>query len=181
MFKYESLSDTHLYLQMSSEVDEWYYIACRDIPLQRGILKEIKDCVWSSQSLDHLLKGELLVIEGDGTRDIVHGRMALDRTKKFECPTDDVLYVTIVEYRILAAIKSPRERWDFFKDKQRMEKLKVLRVDEHIWITLPSMGEDSKSGLIRRSCLRGTIRYIGGIHQEIGTYFGIELPVSVLV
>ena len=180
MFKYESLSDTHLYLQMSSKVDERYYIACRDIPLQRGTWKELKDRVWSSQSPEHLLKGELLVIEGDGTRDVVRGRMALDRSKKFECSTDDVAYVTSVEYRILAPIKSPGERWDLFKDKQIMDKLKDLRVDEHIWITLP-MGKDPKSGLIGSSTLRGTIRYIGGIHQEIGTYFGIELPVSVLV
>ena len=165
-------------MQMSSKVDDRYYIACQDIRLQREFWLEFK-YVLSSQS-PFALKGDLLVIEGDDTGDIVHGTVAFDPTKKIKCLRSSVAYVTRTEFRILAPIKIPSDRWELFKDKQRMEMITGLRVDEHVWVTVP-VEQESQSGLISTGCLRGTIRYFGEIGKEIGTYFGIELQVSTSI
>jgi hypothetical protein len=161
---------------MSTEANDCYYIVCRDIP-QALHMQGIKGWM-SGRSLAYALKGELIVLEGDARGEVLHGRVALDHTKKIECQMDDVAFVTSVEYRILAPIKLPGKRWEYFKDKQQMANIKDLKVDESVWVTLP-MEQDPKSGLIGSCCLRGTIRYIGPIHRQTGTYFGVELKIKI--
>jgi hypothetical protein len=173
---------------MSSQNTSEFCIANQDIPLVKDdgqstwikgkAIELLKDIGLASGSPDHLLKGDLIAIDGYTSKGSVHGTLVSDHSKRIECPKSNVTSVTDTEYRLLAPIKVASARWDLFNSTDAMQIVRRLKLDERVWVSIPvNEGSISVAG---SGCLPGTIRYIGPIQDEIGTYFGIELQVSAL-
>ena len=171
---------------MSSHNTSECYIANRDIPLvkddgQGNWVKEKALGMFrglSPGSSGRVLKGELIAVGGYTSKGTIHGTMASDHSKKIECPKDNVSSLTETEYQLLSPIKMPGERWDLFDNKKKMQIIQGLKSDNRVWVSIP-VNEGSMPAA-DSNCLHGTIRYIGPLQEEIGTYFGIELDVSLL-
>ena len=173
---------------MSSTYPPDYYIALQDVPLVKDDkqsnwlgkkARELKEFVAPAPPT-HLLKGELLIVDDNTLPTHFRGRSASDPSKQFVCPKFHVASLTETEYQILAPIKLPSDRLVLYRNQYTLGTIKTLQSDDKIWVSVP-VQQDATSGLVGSSCVRATIRYIGGIQGEVGRYFGVELPVCQLL
>ena len=128
----------------------------------------------SSLTRDSVLKGTLLVelTEGEAKESLQFVTTPLNYKKysnnvvKLYCEPEHVCQLTDKQFNLLLAVKST---FDCHKALDILHWVEKLRVGDDVNVTISFNLEP----------VRGVIRYIGSLHGEEGTMFGVELLVSI--
>ena len=130
----------------------------------------------SSLARDNVLKGTLLVelTEGEARESLQFVTTPLNYKKysnnlvKLYCEPEYVRQLNDKQFNLLLAVKSS---FDCHKALDILHWVEKLRVGDDVKVTISYNLEPVK----------GAIRYIGTLHGEDGTMFGVELLVSIYI
>ena len=131
-----------------------------------------------------VIQGSLLMFAGrtrsytsSTTRGSVYYHLADDPTMRVECEAHEVEHLTINEYEWLLPINQPKDRYEFYIQKEKYTTVTTLAVGDRVWMFDPEKGHESVDQSSRCSA---TVRYIGPVPEKRGNYFGLELEVYVI-
>ena len=152
-----------------------YFILRNDVLIARtsSFLRNLL----STQVNARVLKGELLVKESqphDGSHAVYS--LALDKFKKVQCSSNDVVPLDENDYEWLVTIQKPVDRYFFYSQRDKFENVKKLQVGAKVWVSLPS-NDGAQFQLQGSSCCLATVRYIGPLRDMPGQWVGVELKV----
>nr|XP_009860718.1 ubiquitin carboxyl-terminal hydrolase CYLD [Ciona intestinalis] len=91
--------------------------------------------------------------------------IVLDTREIIECDENDVDALTEEIMGLLMAISSCKERYDVFRNKERLADGLDMEAGAEVVVRLPAMSGE----------VLGRLRYKGKVHHKVGTYFGVEL------
>ena len=127
------------------------------------------------------LKGSLLVFAGRTSSStgahLNHYHLAEDPNKGVECEAHEVEHLTINDYVWLLPINQPKDRYEFYNQKEKYKTVTTLAVEDRVWVSVP---EEGYQGVDQFTCCIATVRYIGPVPEKQGNYFGLELEVHFL-
>ncbi|XP_076818225.1 ubiquitin carboxyl-terminal hydrolase CYLD-like [Clavelina lepadiformis] len=89
----------------------------------------------------------------------------LDSGELIECDESDVEVISEETMELLIAISNCRERFEIYKNKDRLVDGLEMQEGCDVLVKLPANAGEAI----------GKLRYKGGLHNKLGTYFGIEL------
>ena len=152
-----------------------YFVLKNDVPIAKT--NNFFRSWLSNQNADHVLKGELLVKEAqphDGSHCMYS--MALDKSKKVSCAESDVAPLSEDDFEWLVAIQKPTDRHKMFSQRDKLDIVKRMQVNDRVWVSLP-LGEGIQPQPPNSTCCYATVKYIGPIQGMPGQRIGVELKV----
>ena len=154
-----------------------YYILLQDRPIEsKSMISGIANTFIARTN--YALKGSLLVFAGRASSNtgayLNCYNLAEDPNKRVECEAHEVEHLTIDEYEWLLPIKQPRDRYEFYNQKEKYKTVTTLAVGDRVWLSIP---EEVLQSVDQPSCCSATVRYIGPVPEKQGNYFGLELEV----
>ena len=87
---------------------------------------------------------------------------------------DDISPLSIDDYHLLKAIKSPFDRFRVFSDPQLLDWGTNLNVNDQVYISLPTPNAS------QTTWSTGIVRYRGPVKTLPGINFGVEIVVSIM-
>ena len=134
-----------------------------------------------------VIQGSLLVFAGTGrtgsntssnTRGSVYYHLAEDPSRRVKCEAHDVEHLTINDYEWLLPINQPKDRYEFYNQKEKYNTVTTLAVGDRVWVFDPEKGHQvAQSGSKSKFC-SATVKYTGPVPEKQGNYFGLELEVK---
>ena len=142
-----------------------------------GYIQERSTLSWSGMKSTpmHLLKGELLECLPDTEQPNDSTRIALagiDRNNlRLECDTEGITKLTSEDANLLLAISSVVSRYQTFINRKRLDFGRQISPGSQVFVEVKGISKK----------LHGTVWYIGEVPPLHGTFFGVQLIVSIFL
>ena len=142
-----------------------------------GYIQERSTLSWSGMKSTpmNLLKGELLECLPDTEQPNDSTRIALagiDRNNLcLECDTEGITKLTSEDANLLLAISSVVSRYQTFINRKRLDFGRQISPGSQVFVEVKGISKK----------LHGTVWYIGEVPPLHGTFFGVQLIVSIFL
>ena len=129
----------------------------------------------TKQSPIQVLRGELLEALPEAEQPKDSSKVALvgiDRKSlRLECGMEYIIRLTEEDANLLLAISSLEERYQTYKDRNRLEFGRKIGAESKVYVTVKGISKK----------LPGVVWYKGELPSSNGTMFGVELIVSMRI
>ena len=154
-----------------------YYILLQDKQIEyKSVISGIANTIIGR--INYALKGSLLEFNGRASTStgayLNRYHLAEDPSMRVKCEAHEVEHLTINEYEWLLPIQQPKDRYEFYNQKEKYTIVTTL-VGDRVWVSVPE--EDPFLSVDQSTCCSATVRYIGSVTEKQGNYFGLELEV----